>query len=130
MSGSFLPSAVYIGLGVTAYVAELYMLYHQNNVAQVKEGSRRDAASQIFSPATDLFDCRHSHTSDRSRKYHPFAMQPWPLGKSPVVKVDWTEQVTAGRTVRSGRIPSVPANARRCGVASPSRSGVSPTTIR
>ena len=51
------------GRGVTARSAALYMLYHQKSLAQVKAGSRRWAASQIFSPATSWFDCRQSHTS-------------------------------------------------------------------
>ena len=60
------------------------MLYHQNILAQVKSGSRRLPASQIFSPAISRFDWRHSHTSARSRKYQPLATAPWPLGSSPV----------------------------------------------
>src|SRR5215475_12917303 len=106
------------------------MLYHQNSLAQVKDGSRRAAASQIFSPATRRFDWRQSQTSDSSRKNQPLATQPCPLGKSPVVKVDWTAQVTAGKIVCRDRSP--PARARACkfGVASPTWSAARPTTIR
>ena len=76
MSGILRPSAGYIGRGVTAKSAELYMLYHQNSLAQVNARSRCLAASQIFSPATSGFDCRQSQTSARSRKYQPLATQP------------------------------------------------------
>src|SRR5438105_2742314 len=100
MSGIFRPSAGYCGRGVTANSAVEYMLYHQNIFAQVKLGSRRLAASQIFSPVTSLFDWRHSATSAGSRKYQPLATHPWSRGRRPVVKVDCTEQVTAGVTVR------------------------------
>src|SRR5262245_37211922 len=106
------------------------MLYHQNSTAQVNAGSRRAAASHTFSPPTSRFDCRQSHTSARSRKYQPLATQPWPAGGSPVVNVACAEHVTAGRTVRRGRTPPSRASAARCGVASPTRSGVSPTTSR
>src|SRR6266545_6394639 len=103
MSGSFRPSAGYMGRGVTAMFAVEYMLYHQKRFAQVNAGSRRAAVSQIFSPATSRLDCRQSQTSLRSRKYQPLATAPWSLGRSPVVKVDWTEQVTAGSTGPRGR---------------------------
>src|SRR5947207_7416583 len=106
------------------------MLYHQKSLAQVKAGSRRRAASQIFWPATSRWDWRQSHTSERSRKYQPLATQPWSRGRRPVVNVDCTEHVTAGRIVRSGRIAPRRASAARLGVASPRRSGVSPTTLR
>ncbi len=75
------------------------MLYHQNILAQVKAGSRLRPASQIFSPATSRFDCRHSSTSAMSRKYQPFATAPCPDGISPVSSVDCAVQVTAGTTV-------------------------------
>src|SRR6266851_4065653 len=96
MSGILRPSAGYIGRGVTAKSAELYMLYHQKSFAQVNEPSRFLAVSQIFSPPTSRLDCRHSHTSARSRKYQPLATTPCPEGKRPVRNVDCTEQVTAG----------------------------------
>src|SRR5229473_4964489 len=108
-----------MGRGVTAMFAVEYMLYHQKRFAQVKAGSRRAAASQIFSPATRRLDCRQSQTSERSRKYQPLATQPWSRGSIPVVKVDWTAHVTAGRMVSSGRIPPVRTRAARFGVASP-----------
>jgi hypothetical protein len=43
------------------------MLNHQNSFAQVKAGSRRLPASQIFSPVTSAFDWRQSATSGVSR---------------------------------------------------------------
>jgi hypothetical protein len=46
------------------------------------------------------------------------------------VKVDCTEQVTAGVIVRSGRMPPRRASAERFGVCSPSMRGVSPTTFK
>ena len=49
-SGSFRPSAGYMGRGVAAHVAVSYMLYHQKSFAQVKSGSRFLPASQIRSP--------------------------------------------------------------------------------
>jgi hypothetical protein len=121
------PSAGYIGRGVALQSALEYMLYHQNILAQVKRASRALAASQIFSPHTRRFDWRHSHTSERSRKYQPFATAPWPLGGSPVVSVAWTVQVTAGVTVRSARRP--PRAASRCsrGVCAPTSAGERPT---
>src|SRR3954468_21262088 len=91
-----------MGRGVTAKSAALYMLYHQNSCAQVKVASRRRAASQIFSPPTSALFCRHSQTSANSRKYQPLATHPCSLGRSPVVNVAWTEQVTAGVIVLSG----------------------------
>src|SRR4051812_18942398 len=96
MSGSLRPSAGYIGRGVTAKSAELYMLYHQKSLAEVNERSRFLAASHTFSPATRALDCLHSHTSARSRKYQPLATMPCDEGKSPVKNVDCAEQVTAG----------------------------------
>src|SRR5262245_29786158 len=68
-SGSFRPSAVYIGRGVTEKSAPEYILYQKKSFAVVKPGSRRLPASQIFSPPTRWFDCRQSQTCARSRKY-------------------------------------------------------------
>ena len=73
---------------------------------------------------------RRALGSEVSRKYQPLATQPWSRGKRPVVKVDCTEQVTAGVTVRSGRIAPWRASAARFGVCSPTSFGVSPTTFR
>src|SRR5690606_2069982 len=129
-SGSLRPSAGYIGRGVTAQVALLYMLYHQKSLAQVNAGSRRAAASQIFSPAISRFDWRQNQISDRSRKYQPLATAPCPLGGSPVVKLACTEQVTAGSTGRSTRRAPRRARAARFGVASPRSCPSRPTTIR
>src|ERR1043166_820611 len=81
------------------------MLYHQNRFAVVKPGSRRRPSSQIFSPATRRFDCRHSHTSIRSRNSQPLATTPCARGSVPVMKVDWTVHVTAGVTAGSARSP-------------------------
>ena len=92
------------------------MLYHQNRLAQVKDGSRRLPASQIFSPATRRFDCRQSQTSMRSRNSQPFATTPWSRGEPPVMKVACTLQVTAGVTVVSGRIAPARASALSRGV--------------
>src|SRR5688500_3253864 len=103
------------------------MLYHQNILAQVKLGSRFLPASQIFSPLTRWFDCRHSQTSAVSRKYQPLATAPCPLGGRPVVKVDCTEQVTAGVMVCSGRSAPRAASADNAGACGSSL-GVSPTT--
>src|SRR6478672_7330080 len=100
MSGSLRPSAGYIGRGVTAMSALEYMLYHQNSLAQVKDASRRRAASQIFSPPTRRLDWRHSQISDKSRKYQPLPTMPCSRGSTPVTKVDCTVVVTAGVTVR------------------------------
>src|SRR6187399_2695305 len=102
MSGSFRPSAGYNGRGVTDHVALLYMLYHQKSLAQVKAGSRRAAASQIFSPPIRWFDWRQNQISARSRKYQPLATAPCVLGKAPVTMLDCAVQVTAGSTVASG----------------------------
>ena len=49
-------------------------------------------------------------------------------GIRPVTSVDWTEHVTAGVTVVSGRSPPLAANLHSSGVCSPSRSGDRPTT--
>ena len=117
------PSAGYIGRGVAVQSALEYMLYHQNILAQVKPGSRACAASQIFSPATSRFDCRHSQTSARSRKYQPFATMPWLAGSRPVRSVDCTVQVTAGVTAASGRRPPRAARRFRFGVCSPMQRG-------
>src|SRR5689334_17948268 len=65
-SGSFRPSAVYMGRGVTEMSALEYMLYHQKSFATVKDGSRRLAMSHSFSPWTSAFDWRQSHTWERS----------------------------------------------------------------
>src|SRR6516165_8296942 len=127
MSGILRPSAGYIGRGVTAKSAELYMLYHQKSLAQVKAGSRFLAASHTFSPETSAFDCRHSHTSARSRKYQPLATMPCSLGIVPVKNVDCTEHVTAGVMDRSARHPPCSARRRKLG-ASARCSLVSPTT--
>src|SRR5258708_25049848 len=105
MSGILRPSAGYIGRGVTAKSAELYMLYHQKSFGQVNDASRFLAASQIFSPPTRALDCRQNQTSARSRKYQPLATTPCSEGKRPVKKVDCTEQVTAGVMVRRSRHP-------------------------
>jgi hypothetical protein len=56
MSGSLRPSAGYIGRGVTVKLAVETMLYHQKRLAQVNDGSRLAAASQIFSPDINRFD--------------------------------------------------------------------------
>src|ERR1043166_1548275 len=104
------------------------MLYHQNRFAVVKPGSRRRPSSQIFSPATRRFDCRHSHTSIRSRNSQPLATTPCARGSVPVMKVDWTVQVTAGVTVDSGRIAPARASAAMCGVSGPMWRGDRPTT--
>src|SRR5258707_15637458 len=76
MSGSLRPSAGYIGLGVTAMSALEYMLYHQNSLAHVKDGSRRRAASHSFSPPTRRLDWRPNQISERSRKYHTLPTMP------------------------------------------------------
>ena len=47
-----------------------------------------------------------------------------------VVNVDCTAQVTAGSTVRNGRIPPRAASADRLGVCGPRSRGVRPTTFR
>src|SRR5690349_881083 len=130
MSGSLRPSAGYIGRGVTDHCALEYMLYHQNSLAQVNAGSRRRPLSQTFSPATSRFDCRHSQTSDKSRKYPPLATMPCSRGKVPVRNDDCTVVVTAGVTVSSGRMPPRAASRCRFGACGPSRAGVSPTTLR
>src|SRR5258707_14848279 len=106
------------------------MLYHQKSFAAVNDGSRFFAASHIFSPPTRWFDCRHSHTSARSRKYQPLPTHPCSRGIVPVVNVDCTEQVTAGKMVSRGRCPPASFNLARFGVASPIRSLESPTTSR
>jgi hypothetical protein len=121
---------VYIGRGVTEISALEYMLYHQNSLALVKLGSRRLASSQTLSPATSWFDCRHSQTCDKSRKYQPLPTMPCSRGNLPVTNVDCTEQVTAGKIVRSGRAAYASRNARKAGVCSPIEAGVSPTTFK
>src|SRR5688500_12049863 len=103
------------------------MLYHQNIWAQLNAGSRFLPASQIISPETSRFDCRHSATSARSRKYQPLATAPWPDGISPVSRVVWTVQVTAGTTVASGCVPPRAASLLRLGVCAPSSDGLRPT---
>ena len=72
------------------------MLYHQNRLAQVKDGSRRLPASQIFSPSTSRFDCRQNQISIRSRNSQPLPTMPCWRGRSPVMKVACTLHVTAG----------------------------------
>src|SRR6185295_259641 len=114
-----------MGRGVTAKSTDAYMLYHQKSLAQVKVGSFFLAASQIFSPVTRWFDCFQSATSATSRKYQPLATQPCSRGRVPVVNVDCTEQVTAGRMGTSGREESF-ARWGACARSSP----VSPTTSR
>jgi hypothetical protein len=64
------------------------------------------------------FDWRQSQTSMRSRKSQPFATTPWSRGVSPVMKVAWTLQVTAGVTVASGRTAPAAASRARFGVRS------------
>src|SRR5690606_11437149 len=59
-----------------------------------------------------------------------FATAPCSPGSAPVVNVACTVLVTAGSTVRSGRIPPSRASFERFGVAAPSSFGVSPTTFR
>ena len=105
------------------------MLYHQNMLAQVNEASRRFAASQIFSPSTRRLDCRHSITSIWSRNSQPLPTMPCAEGFSPVIKLAWTLQVTAGVTVCSGAMAPSRASAERRGVSAPRWRGVSPTTI-
>src|SRR5260370_4355812 len=83
MSGSLRPSAGYIGRGVSAKSAVEYMLYHQNSLAQVNDGSPLRAASHSFSPPTRRLDCRHRHISDRSPKYHPLPPPPCALASPP-----------------------------------------------
>jgi hypothetical protein len=95
------------------------MLYHQNRLAVVKEGSRRLPASQTFSPPTRRFDWRQNHTSIRSRNSQPLATMPCSRGSSPVMKVACTEQVTAGVTVVSGRAAPALARALSLGVWEP-----------
>ena len=104
------------------------MLYHQNRLAVVNAGSRRLPASQIFSPLTRRFDCRHSQTSIRSRNSQPFATMPCSRGSVPVMKVACTVQVTAGVTVVSGRAAPARASALSRGVCGPRWAGVRPTT--
>src|SRR5688572_8114829 len=103
------------------------MLYHQNSLAQVKLGSRRLASSHSFSPVTRPFDCRHSHTCARSRKYQPLPTMPCADGVVPVTNVDCTEQVTAGKMVDRGRKTFASRKAFSAGVCSPIKAGVSPT---
>jgi hypothetical protein len=105
------------------------MLYHQNMLAQVNAGSRRLAASHIFSPLTRRFDCRHSMTSIWSRNSQPLATMPCSRGVSPVMKLAWTLHVTAGVTVLSGAMAPARASAESRGVRAPRWRGVSPTTI-
>src|SRR5688500_3649282 len=104
------------------------MLYHQNILAQVNAGSRRLPASHIFSPVISRLDWRQSQTSARSRKYHPLATAPWPLGMSPVTSVDCAVQVTAGVTVLRGRMAPRAARRARLGVCAPTSAGAKPTT--
>src|SRR5690349_23209074 len=118
-----------MGRGVTPKSADEYMLYHQKRLAQVKLGSRRLAASQIFSPPTSRFDWRQSQTSDRSRKYQPLATMPCSRGNAPVRKVDWMGHVTAGKTVSSGRTAPRAASRWRCGVCGPMKRPAKPTTL-
>src|SRR5688572_11890956 len=127
-SGNFLPSAGYIGRGVTAQSTLVTMLYHQNRFAQVNAESRSRPASQTFLASTKRFDCRHNHTSPSSRKYQPLPTMPCSDGSLPVKNVDCAEQVTAGVTVVSGRNAPCFAKSFKCGVASPSRCSASPTT--
>src|SRR5713226_9099521 len=102
------------------------ILYHQNRLADVNVESRRLAVSQIFSPATSRFDCRHSQTSIRSRNSQPLATMPWSRGRLPVMNVACTEQVTAGVTVVNGVKAPARARAERLGVRGRGGRGVSP----
>ena len=102
MSGSLRPSAGYIGRGVTAKSAELYMLYHQKSFAQVNAGSR------CLRRVPDLL-ARHERVGlppqpnlGEIAKVPAVADDAVLARQSPVVNVDCTEQVTAGVMVRSG----------------------------
>src|ERR1700756_4375301 len=100
------------------------MFHHQNSFAQVNELSRCFAASQIFSPVTSWFAWRQKLISAMSLKYQPLPTQPWPDGGSPVVNVDCTLHVTAGRIVASGRCAPRWANAASAGVCGPTSDGL------
>ncbi len=77
------------------------MAYHQQIFPARYPGSWRRAVSQMFSPATSPLCWRQKNTSPSSRKYQPFPTTPCSAGDRPVSMVDWTVQVTAGRTVAS-----------------------------
>ena len=100
---SHAAGATHIGRGVIEMSALEYMLYHQNNLALVKLGSRRLASSHSLSPWTSWLLWRHSQTWAKSRKYQPLPTTPCSLGSLPVTNVDCTEQVTAGKIVVNGR---------------------------
>src|SRR5690606_34331198 len=107
-----------------------YMLYHQNRLAQVNDGSRSRASSQIFGDCTSLFDCRQNLISHSSRKYHPLPATPWVDGHSPVRYVSCTEQVTAGSTPPIRAAAASFAQPLRNGMRSSSSDCVRPTTLR
>src|SRR5690606_37462786 len=103
------------------------MLYHQNILANVKDGSCFFACSHIFSASTSLFDCFQNLTSQSVRSYHPFPTMPCSDGSLPVTYVDCTEVVTAGSM---GSIVAADFPATYCfrkGVCSPIRDIDSPT---
>src|SRR5687767_13282267 len=104
-----------MGRGVTENSAEEYMLYHQKSWAVLSPGRARRAVSQTCSALTRRFDCRQNKTSERSRKYQPFATMPCSRGNTPVSMDTCAEQVTAGSTgVSSAKNPAL-ASAERCG---------------
>ena len=107
-----------------------YMLYHQKIFAQRSPGRVRCAVSQTFSPLIRWFDWRQSQTSERSRKYQPFATMPCSRGIVPVSIVACAVHVTAGSTGVMGAMKPSLASACRCGVSSPIREGVKPTMSR
>ena len=74
-----------------------YMLYHQNNLAQVKPGTSRRSFSQSFSPWTRWLLCFQNLTSAFSRSYQPFPTIPCLAGDVPVMIDDCAVQVTAGK---------------------------------
>src|SRR5262249_26694287 len=128
-AGIFRPSAGYIGRGVTATSTDEYMLNHQNRLAHVKLGSISRARTQRLGAWTRRLDWRQNFTSHSSRKYHPLPTMPCWSGRAPVRDVAWPEQLTAGVTdcTVATRAPRVHWASR--GVARPTRSRVSPTTL-
>jgi hypothetical protein len=105
------------------------MLNHQNMLAQVNEGSRCRATSQILGACTSRFDCRQSLISHSSRKYHPLPTTPCTSGVWPVRYVACTEQVTAGNTGCTADTRPRADHSFRKGVCSPISRGVRPTTF-